>query len=124
MSIDEKNYKDWAIYFTRYFHSKLIKMLSPRYHELIGIMKENEGKKSLMVNGYVLHKALNKIKETINVIKFNGTKILIDDKLPDYITLKNVVILITYVTKDDAKLYPLKFLEEALYNDKTLKKDR
>ena len=119
MSIDEKNYKDWAIYFTRYFHSKLIKMLSPRYHELIGKMKEHEGK-----NGYVLHKALNKIKETINVIKFNGTKILIDtdDKLPDYITLKNVVILIK--TKDDAKFYPLKLLEEALYNDKTLKKDR
>ena len=34
--IDEKNYKDLKIYFTRYVHSKFIKMLSLYYHELIG----------------------------------------------------------------------------------------
>ena len=40
-----------------------------------------------------------------------------DDKLPDYVTLKNVVILIAYVIKDDAKFYQQVFLEEALSNE-------
>ena len=35
-------------------------------------------------------------------------------KLPDDITLKNVVMLITYVIKDDGKFYPQLILEEAL----------
>ena len=42
--IDEKNYKDLAIYFNRYDRSKLIKILSLYFHELIGKiekMKEN-----------------------------------------------------------------------------------
>ena len=47
-----------------------------------------------------------------------------DFKLPDYITLKNVVILVTWVIKYDAKFYPEIFLEEALYNEEMLKKDR
>ena len=40
-------------------------------------------------------------------------KILVDiyDKLPDYIIIKNVVILMTCVIKDDRKLYPQIFLE-------------
>ena len=86
-------------------------------------IKEN---KYLMVNDYMLNKVLDKIKETIDIVKFDYTKILIDtdDKLPDYITFKNVVILITYVIKDDAKFYTQIFLEEALYNEKALKKDR
>ena len=86
-------------------------------------IKEN---KYLMVNDYMLNKVLDKIKETIDIVKFDDTKILIDtdDKLPDYITFKNVVILITYVIKDDAKFYTQIFLEEALYNEKALKKDR
>ena len=52
-------------------------------------------------------------------MKFDDTKILIDsnDKLPDYDTLKNVVILVTCVINDDAKCYPKIFLEEALYNE-------
>ena len=40
-----------------------------------------------------------------------------DDKLPDYITLKNVMILITCVIKDGTKFYPQIFLDEALYNE-------
>ena len=50
------------------------------------------------------------------------------DKLADYVILKNIVILIICVIKDDAKFYPQIFLEETLYNEKaqrkTLKKDK
>ena len=51
-------------------------------------------------------------------MKFDDIKILTDadDKLPDYITLKNVLIL-TCVIKNNAKFYPQIFLEEALYNE-------
>ena len=71
-----------------------------------------------MVNDYMVDKVLDKIKETIGIVKFDDTKILIDsvDKLPDYITLKNVVI-ITCIIKDDDIFYPQIFLEEALYNE-------
>ena len=91
--INEKNHKDLRIYFTRYVHRKSIKMLSLYYHELMGKIKEDERKKYLMVNDYMLNKILEKIKETIDIVKFHNTKILIDtdDKLPDYTTLKNVV---------------------------------
>ena len=72
----------------------------------------------MIVNDYIPDKVSDKIKETILIVKFNDTKILIDkdDKLPDYITSKNVVILITCVIRDDAKFYLRIFLEEALYN--------
>ena len=56
-----------------------------------------------MVNDYMLDKVLDKIKETIDISKFDATKILTDtfdftdDKLPDYITLKNAGILITCI---------------------------
>ena len=36
MLIDKKDYKDLSIYFTRYVHSKSIKMLALHYHELMG----------------------------------------------------------------------------------------
>ena len=36
------------------------------------------------------------------------------DKLPDDITLKNPVTLMTCVKKDDGKFFSLLFLEEAL----------
>ena len=60
-----------------------------------------------MINDYMLDKVLDKIKETKGIVKFDDTKILIhtDDKLSDYITLENVVILITCVIKDDVKFY-------------------
>ena len=66
----------------------------------------------------MLDKALHKIKETIGIVKFDDSKISIDtgDKFPDYITLKNVVILITFIIKDDGKFYLQILLEEALYN--------
>ena len=69
-----------------------------------------------MVSDYMLHKVLDKIKEKIGIVKFDGTKILIetDDKLSDYITLKIVVLLMTCVIKDDGKFSPRIFLEEAL----------
>ena len=39
-----KNYKDLVIYFTRYVHSKSIKMLSLHYNELMAKIEEHEGK--------------------------------------------------------------------------------
>ena len=52
----------------------------------------------------------------------------VDHKFPDYFTLKQVVILIRCAIKDDAKLYPQIFLEEALCNKyeqrKVLKKNK
>ena len=61
-----------------------------------------------MVDDYILDKPLDKIKETIGIEKFDDTKILIDtdDKLPDGITLKNIVILMTCVIKNNGKFYP------------------
>ena len=66
----------------------------------------------------MLDKVSDKIKETIGTIKFDVTKILIDtdDKVPEYITLSNVVVLMTWVVKDDSKFYPEIFLEEPLFN--------
>ena len=66
----------------------------------------------------MLDKVLDKIKETIGIIKFDVTKILIDtdEKLPEYITLSNVVMLMTWgVVEDDNKFYPQIFLEEPLF---------
>ena len=48
--IDKKNYNDLVIYFYRYVHSKLIKMLSLYYHELMGKIDDHEGKIYLMVD--------------------------------------------------------------------------
>ena len=39
------------------------------------------------------------------------------DKLPDNITLKNAVILITYVIKDGDRFYPQPFLEKTLHDE-------
>ena len=51
--------------------------------------------------------------------KFHDTKILIyvDNELPGDITLKNSVILMTYIMKDDAKFFPRIFLEKARWWD-------
>ena len=72
-----------------------------------------------MFNDYMQDKVLYKTKEAIGIVKLDDTKILIhtDDKLPDYITLKNIVILITYIIKDDGTFYLQIFLEEALHNE-------
>ena len=39
------------------------------------------------------------------------------EKLPDYITLKNILILVTCLNKNNGKFYPQIFLEEELYNE-------
>ena len=59
------------------------------------------------------------IKEIIGNEKRDGTNILIDtdDKLLNYITLKNVVIIMTSVVRDDGKFYSQLFLEKALYDE-------
>ena len=70
-----------------------------------------------MVNDYMLDKILDKIKETISIVKCDDTILInTDDKFPDYITLKNVVILITCVIQDNVNFHPQMFLEEALHN--------
>ena len=48
------------------------------------------------------------IKEIIDIEEFYNAKILIDtdDKIPDDITLKDGVILMTRVIEDDNKSYP------------------
>ena len=58
-----------------------------------------------MGDDYMLYKVLDKIKEILVIEKFDNTKILIDadDKLPNDITLRNVLILITCIIKDDNK---------------------
>ena len=55
----------------------------------------------------MLHKVLDKIKMIIGIEKFDNTKILIDTgiKLADEGTLKNAVILILCVIKNDDKFY-------------------
>ena len=64
----------------------------------------------------MLDKALDKIKGTIGIEKFDNTKILIDidDKLPNDITFKNAVVLIACLIKDDNKFYLQQLLERAL----------
>ena len=59
----------------------------------------------------ILDIVLDKIKKLIDTEKFDDTKNLIDtDDFPDDITLKDVVILITCVTKYGDKFYPQLFL--------------
>ena len=60
-------------------------MLNLHYHELMGEIKEHEGKKYLMVYNYMLDKVLDRIHEIIGIKKFDNTNILTDtdDKLPD-----------------------------------------
>ena len=91
-------------------------MLSIYYYELMGNVKEHEGRKYLTVDYYMLDEVLDKTKEIIVIEKFDNIKILIDkvDKLPDDITLENAVILMASVVKDDAKFYPRLFWVEAL----------
>ena len=91
-------------------------MLSLYYDELMGNIEKHEGTKYLMVDDYMLDKVINKIKEIIGIKKFDRTKILVEteNKLPDDITLKNVVILITCVIKDGDNFNLQLYLEEAL----------
>ena len=78
-------------------------------------MKE---KKNSMVDNYTIDKVLDKIKR-IGIEKPDNIRILIDadDKLPDDIALKNVVVIMTCVIKNDDKFYLQLILEEALHNE-------
>ena len=69
-------------------------------------IKKHEGQKYMMVD-YKLDKVLDKIKEIIGIEKFHDTKVLIktDDKMPDDITLKSIVILMVCDFKDEDKFY-------------------
>ena len=82
-------------------------MLNLYYDELIGKVKEYEGKKYFMVDDYTLDKVLDKFK-ILSIEKFDDTLTLIDtdDKLPDDIILKDAVILMTCVIKYGDKFYP------------------
>ena len=83
----------------------------------MGKIEEYEEKKYLMVDDYMLHEALDKIKNIIGIEKFDDANILMDtdDKFLDDITLKNAVISMTCVIEDNGKFYLKIFLEEALY---------
>ena len=100
------------IYFTRYVHSKSIKIISLHYLEIMGKIKEHDGKKHLTVHNCMPDKLLGKIKETMGIVKCDKTKILIDtdDNLPGCNTL-NVVTLMTCVIKN-GKFYFSILLEE------------
>lgn len=67
-----------------------------------------------------LDKVLDKIKR-VGIEKLDDIKILIDknNSLPDNITLKNAVTLMTCAIKDSDRFYSQLFLEEILYDDQT-----
>ena len=69
-----------------------------------------------MVDDCSPDKVLDRIKEITGIGKFDDTKILIgtDDKLPDDVTLENVMILMMCVRKYGDEFYPQIFLEVAL----------
>ena len=83
----------------------------------MGKIEDYKEKKYLMVDYYMLHEALDKIKNIIGIEKFDDANILMDtdDKFLDDITLKNAVISMTCVKEDNGKFYLKIFLEEALY---------
>ena len=76
------------------------------------------GKKHLIVDYNMIDKFLHKFLQifAICIEKSDDANILIetDDKLPDDITLKYVIILITCAIKDGDKFYPQILLEEVL----------
>ena len=69
-----------------------------------------------MIDYYILGGVLDKIKMIIVIEKLDDTEILIDsdNRLTNEVSLKNVMILISFVIKDADKFYPQLFLEEAL----------
>ena len=70
----------------------------------------------MVIECNILVKALHMIKKIIDIEKFDYIKFFTDadDKLPDDITFKNVVMLITCVIIDGDKSYPQLFLEYVL----------
>ena len=74
-----------------------------------------------MAHHCMLDRVLDRIIMLIDIEKFDNTEIFIDtdDKLSEDATLKNVVILMTCVIKDNGKIYSQLFLGEALFFNKT-----
>ena len=64
--IDEKNYRHLVIYFTVYFHSKSMKMLSLYYHELTGKVKESPSCDFMVYNNFEIDLEYIFITNTIN----------------------------------------------------------
>lgn len=62
----------------------------------------------------MLKEILDKINLVIAIEAFDNTNILIDtnDKLPDHISLKDVIILITCIIKDNDKYCPQLFVRK------------
>ena len=79
-------------------------------------MKE---KNYLIVDDYMVYKVLDKIKEIIDIEKFDYSKILIytDYKFPDGVTLKKDVILLTCVIKYGNEFYSQLLLDHVLYDE-------
>ena len=79
-------------------------------------MKE---KNYLIVDDYTVDKVLDKIKEIIDIKKFDYSKILIytDYKFPDDIILKKDVILLTCVIKYGNEFYSQLLLDHVLYDE-------
>ena len=81
----------------------------------MGKVKEHvEKKKCFVINDCGKDKVLGRIEE---IKKLDNSKMWIDtnDKLPDQISLKYFVILVTCAIKDARKFYPELVSEEALY---------
>ena len=74
------------------------------------------------IDDYMLDKVLQKIKEIISIDLSNNAKIfnVADDKLPDDITLENIVILMAFLIKDDNRSYPNYSQKKHFYKHKRL----
>ena len=74
-------------------------------------------------NDYMLDIVLSKVKKTIDIRKFDNTKILIntDDEMLNYFTLKKFATWIICVIKDHGKFHPQIFLEKALFVNEATK---
>ena len=72
--IDEKNYKDIVICFTRYNRGKSMRMLSLHCHESVGKIK---GKIYLMVDDSIFDKVLANTEKIIDIEK--ASKALYDE---------------------------------------------
>ena len=74
-------------------------------------------------NDYMLDIVLSKVKKTIDIRKFDNTKILIntDDEMLNYFTLKKFATWIIRVIKDHGKFHPQIFLEKALFVNEATK---
>lgn len=75
-----------------------------------------EKKKYSIIDDNIFDTIFEQIKEIKDIEKFDDVILInANDKLPNNISLKYVVILMTCAIKKDNKFYPHIFLEEALF---------